>query len=65
MIIAIKKYLNWWKIPWICKKSEAEKEKLKVVKEVVERIKSDKKVKRGIERIKSHECVKVIERERK
>ena len=49
----------------MCKKSEAEKEKLKVVKEVVERIKSDKKVKRGIERIKSHECVKVIERERK
>jgi len=49
----------------MCKKSEAEKENLKVVKEVVERIKSDKKVKGDIERIKSHECVKVIERERK
>lgn len=41
--------------------SETNEEKLKVIKEVVERIKSDKKVKREIEKIKSHEWVKVIE----
>ncbi len=38
-------------------------ERLKVVKEVVERIRGDKKVKRKIEKIKSHEWVNVIESE--
>ena len=36
-------------------------EELEVVKEVVEKIKGDKKVKREIEKIKSHEWVKEIE----
>ena len=47
----------------MCKKSEMETEKLKVIKEAVERIKSDKKVKSEIEKIKSHEWVRVIETE--
>jgi hypothetical protein len=42
---------------------EADEEKLKVIKEAVERIKSDKKVKSEIEKIKSHEWVRVIETE--
>lgn len=40
---------------------KTEEEKLEVVKEVVERIKSDRAIKREIERIKNHEWVKVIE----
>ena len=43
---------------------KTEEEKLKVIKEVVERIKGDKKVKREIEQIRSHERVKAIEGER-
>jgi adenine-specific DNA-methyltransferase len=42
---------------------KADEEKLKVIKEVVEKIKSDKKVEKEIEKIKSHEWVKVIEGE--
>ncbi|MBA7532877.1 hypothetical protein ES705_25107 [subsurface metagenome] len=42
---------------------EADEEKLKVIKEAVERIKSDKKVKKEIERIKSHEWVRIVEGE--
>ena len=40
---------------------EADEEKLKVIKEVVEGIKSDDKVKKEIKRIKGHEWVKVVE----
>ena len=40
---------------------ETEEEKLKMIKEVVERIKSDRAVKEQIARIKNHEWVKVIE----
>jgi hypothetical protein len=40
---------------------EADEEKLKVIKEFVEGIKGDKKVKEEIEKIKNHEWVKVIE----
>ena len=36
-------------------------EKLKLIKEVIEKIKSDRKVKGGIEKIKSNEWVKIIE----
>jgi len=36
-------------------------EKLKLIKEVVEKIKSDRKVRGGIEKIKSNEWVKIIE----
>jgi len=42
---------------------KTEEEKLEVVKEVVERIKSDRAIKREIERIKNHEWVKMIEGE--
>ena len=40
---------------------ETDEEKLKVIKEFVERIKGNKKVKEEIEKIKNHEWVKVIE----
>jgi len=40
---------------------ETDEEKLKVIKEAVERIKSDRAIKREIERIKNHEWVKIIE----
>jgi hypothetical protein len=40
---------------------KTEEEKLKVIKEAVEKIKSDKKVKREIEKIKGHEWVRIIE----
>ena len=40
---------------------ETDEEKLKVIKEVVEKIKKDGKVKKAIERAKSHEWVKVVE----
>ena len=43
---------------------KSEEEKLKVIKEVVEKIKGDRKVKREIEKIKNHEWVKIIEGER-
>lgn len=49
----------------MCKKSEMETEKLKVIKEVVEKIKNDGKVRREIERINGHEWVKVVEGEGK
>ena len=42
---------------------KTEEEKLEAVKEVVERIKSDRAIKREIERIKTHEWVKMIEGE--
>jgi len=42
---------------------KSDDEKLKVIKEAVEKIKSDKKVKSEIEKIKSHEWVRVIETE--
>jgi hypothetical protein len=42
---------------------KTEEEKLEVVKEVVERIKSDRAIKREIERINTHEWVKMIEGE--
>ncbi|KAF5431711.1 Type II restriction/modification system, DNA methylase subunit, partial [Candidatus Methanophagaceae archaeon] len=42
---------------------KTEEEKLEVVKEVVERIKSDRAIKREIERIKTQEWVKMIESE--
>jgi hypothetical protein len=42
---------------------KADEEKLKVIKEVVEKIKDDRSVKSEIARIKSHEWVKVIEGE--
>ena len=44
----------------MCKKSEMETEKLKVIKGVVEKIKNDGKVRWEIERIKGHEWVKVM-----
>lgn len=47
----------------MCKKSEMETEKLKVIKGVVEKIKNDGKVMGEIERIKRHEWVKVVEGE--
>jgi len=40
---------------------ETEEEKLKVIKEVVEKIKGDKKVEREIEKIKGHEWVRIVE----
>ncbi|MGB2841820.1 MAG: Eco57I restriction-modification methylase domain-containing protein [Halobacteriota archaeon] len=39
---------------------ETDEEKLKLIKEVVEKIRGDRNVKREIEKIKSHEWVKVI-----
>nr|CBH37780.1 hypothetical protein BSM_12570 [uncultured archaeon] len=42
---------------------KTEEEKLEVVKEVVEMIKSDRAIKREVEKIKSHEWVKMIEGE--
>lgn len=47
----------------MCKKSEMETEKLKVIKGVVEKIKNDGKVMREIGGIREHEWVKVIEGE--
>ena len=44
---------------------KTEEEKLEVIKEVVEEIKGDGKVKKEIERIKGHEWVKVVEGEGK
>jgi len=41
---------------------KTDEEKLKVIKEVVERIKSDKAIKEQIEEIKSHSWVKIIEK---
>jgi hypothetical protein len=43
---------------------KTEEEKLKVIKEVVERIKGDRRVKSDREKIKSHEWVKIIEGEK-
>jgi hypothetical protein len=40
---------------------ETDEEKLKVIKEVVERIKSDGRIKEQIEKIKNHEWVRIIE----
>jgi hypothetical protein len=42
---------------------EADDEMLKVIKEAVVKIKSDRAIKREIERIKTHEWVKMIEAE--
>jgi len=43
---------------------KTEEEKLKVIKEVVERIKGDRRVKRDIEEIRNHEWVMLIEGEK-